>query len=33
MASIASQIVVVLVKRVLNDGSVNWPQVRRRYHP
>ena len=33
MASIVSQIVVVLVNRVLSVGSVNWPRVRRRYYP
>ena len=33
MASIVSQIVVVLVNRKLSDGSVNWPWVRRRNLP
>ena len=33
MASIVSQIVVVLANRVLSDGSVNWPHVIRRSYP
>ena len=33
MASIISQIVVVLVNRMLSDGSVSWPRVRRRNLP
>ena len=33
MASIVSQIAVVLVNRVLSGGSVNWPPARRHYHP
>ena len=33
MASIESQIVEVLVDRVLSGGSLNWAQVRRRNHP
>ena len=33
MASIVSQIVVVLVSRELSDGSVNWPRIRRRNLP
>ena len=32
MASIVSQIVVVLVNREISAGSVNWPRVRRRYY-
>ena len=30
---IVSQIVVVLVNRVLSDRSVDWPQVRGRNYP
>ena len=33
MTSIVSHIVVVLVIRVLSDGSVNWSQVKRRNQP
>ena len=30
---IVSQIVVILVNRVLSDRSVDWPQVRGRNYP